>query len=222
MKAVDLRFCAVLDVDRLAGEPGEVAHAAAQGGCTLVEWAGPSAGTRAQIDAARRVKARLDGTGVRLVVRGRVDIALAAEADGVHLEQSDMHATDARQLLGRNKLVGITVQSPSQADELYRLPVDFCWVSPVFPAEPDTSASDAQGLNGLSRVSFRARLASGGLPVGAGGGITLANVGPVIGAGADGVAVEFGALSAEAVAEAAGALRRKVDEALAARTAQRP
>lgn len=222
MTAIDLRFCAILDVERLTGDPADVALAAARGGCTLVEWNGANAATRAEIDVIRRVKARLAGTGVRLVVRGRVDVALAAEADGVHLEQPDMHPTDARWLLGRDRLVGITVHSPSQADELYRLPVDFCWVSPVFPAEPDTSPPEAQGLNGLSRVSFRARLASGGLPVGARGGISASNIGQVIGAGADGIAIGFGALSAKEVLDTAAAIRRKVDEALSARTAQRP
>jgi thiamine-phosphate pyrophosphorylase len=222
MTAIDLRFCAILDVERLTGDPADVALAAARGGCTLVEWNGANAATRAEIDVIRRVKARLAGTGVRLVVRGRVDVALAAEADGVHLEQPDMHPTDARWLLGRDRLVGITVHSPSQADELYRLPVDFCWVSPVFPAEPDASPPEAQGLNGLSRVSFRARLASGGLPVGARGGISASNIGQVIGAGADGIAIGFGALSAKEVLDTAAAIRRKVDEALSARTAQRP
>lgn len=222
MRAIDLRFCAILDSERLTGDPGEAALAAAQGGCTLLEWTGTSAATRGQIEAARQVRARLDGTAARLVVRGRLDIALAAEADGVHLEQGDMHPTDARRLLGRDKLVGITVQSPAQADELYRLPVDFCWVAPVFPPEAETAAAETQGLNGLSRIAFRARLASGGLPVGAGGGIALSNIGQVIGAGADGVAVGFGAVSAREIRETAGAIRRKVDEALSARTAQRP
>lgn len=222
MTAVDLRFCAILDVEHLTGDAADVALAATRGGCTLVECAGTSAATRSQIEAARAIRERLAGSGVPFVVRSRVDIALAADADGVHLGQDDMHPTDARRLLGRDRLVGITVQSPAQADELYRLPVDFCWVSPVFPAEPDTPAPEAQGLNGLSRVSFRARLASGGLPVGAGGGIAMSNIGQVIGAGADGIAVAFGGLSAKEALETAGTIRRKVDEVLSARTAQRP
>lgn len=222
MTAVDLRFCAILDLDDLAGDPGEAALALVRGGCTLLELVSRDGSTRARIEAGRRVKARLAGMGVPLLYRARVDVAFAADADGVHLEQTDMHPSDARRLLGRDALVGITVQRPAEADELYRLPVDFCRVSPVFAAEPEASTVEAGGLNGLSRIAFRARLASGGIPVGAAGGIDQSNIGQVIGAGADGVAVRFPTPPARDMVEAAGAIRRKVDEALAARTAQRP
>ena len=221
MTAVDLRFCAILDPERVGGDLGEVALAAARGGCTLVELRGGGATTRTRVADARRVKASLEGTAVRVLVAGRVDVALAAEADGVHLEQNDMHANDARRLLGRDRVIGVAVRNPAQADELYRLPVDFSWVSSIFAPENADPDGEPNGLNGLSRVAFRARLASGGTPVGARGGLELPNVGRVVGAGADGVAVRLDARSPEQALEAAGAIRRKVDEALATRASYR-
>lgn len=222
MTAVDLRACAILDADLLGGrDPTAAALAAARGGFTLLEVRDGRSGARLFVDSVRQIKAALAGSGVPVVVASRVDVALATAADGVSLEQADMHPVDARRLLGATSLIGITVETPAQADELYRLPVDWCWVGPVFPDDAEAEPDTRLGLNGLSRVAFRARLASGGLPVGATGGIDHGRAALVIGAGADGVAVAWQA-EGRAGEEAARALRRAVERAVETRGVVRP
>lgn len=220
MAALDLRLCAVLDPERPEGDPAELARAAARGGCTLLEQACSGGHARRAVENARRLRAALEGTGVPLLVAGRVDVAVAAEADGVHLEQSDLHPAEARALIGRDRLLTLTIEAPAQADELYRMPVDGCWIAPVFAGAD--AAGEGLGLSGFGRIAFRARLASGGVPVGASGGITAAIVARVIGAGADGVRIGFDGLRPEEAFETVRSIRRRVDEALAARGGSRP
>lgn len=220
MAALDPRLCVVLDPERPEGDPAELARAAARGGCTLLEQASSGGHARQAVETARRLRAALGGTGVPLLVAGRVDVSFAAEADGVHLEQADLHPIEARALIGRGRLLTLTIEDPAQADELYRMPVDGCWIAPIFAGVD--AAGEGLGLNGLSRIAFRARLASGGAPVGASGGIEAATAARVIGAGADGVRVGLHGLRPEEAFETVRSIRRAVDEALAARGGGRP
>ncbi len=162
------------------------------------------------------------GGRVPLLVNDRVDLALAAGADGVHLGQSDMHPADARRLLGREAIIGLTVKTAAQADELYRLPIDYACIGGVFATSSKDNPDPPVGLDGLTRILFRARLARGqSLPVGAIAGIGLDNVAEVIAAGADGVAVISSLFKAESVAGRARALRDRIDAGLAARSTAR-
>ena len=125
MNRVDLRLYGILDPERTRGRPlPDLARAAAAGGCTLIQYRDKHAGGRALVETTRALKAALAGTGVPLLVNDRVDVALAAGADGVHLGQSDMHPADARRLLGREAIVGLTLKTPAHADEMYRMAVD--------------------------------------------------------------------------------------------------
>lgn len=223
MTTVDLRVSGILDLDVLmGGSEAEHALAAARGGCTLIAVRGHSSNARLLAESVRRILAAVDGTGVPVLVQGRADVALAAGAHGVHLGQQDLHASDARRLLGPDRIVSTTIETPAQADELYRLPVDCCWIGPVYPDPGEPPSETLVGLNGLSRIAFRARLATGGLPVGASGGIEPSRAGALIGAGADGVAVPLAAPDAAATAQLAGAVRRLVDSALQSRAMAQP
>ncbi|MFL5169415.1 MAG: thiamine phosphate synthase, partial [Microvirga sp.] len=190
MNAVDLRLYGIVDPGRTGGrDPVPLAAAAVAGGCTLIQYRDKEADTRTFVARARSLKAALAGTRVPLLVNDRVDVALAAQADGVHVGQDDMHAADARRLLGPEAIVGLTIKTPAQADELYRLPVDYACIGGVFPTASKANAEPPVGLDGFSRIAFRARLAGGKLPVGAIAGIDHTNAAAVIAAGADGVAV---------------------------------
>jgi thiamine-phosphate pyrophosphorylase len=150
---------------------------------------------------------------VPLLINDRVDIALAAGADGVHLGQSDMHPADARALLGQGSIIGLTLKTSEQADAMASMPVDYSCVGGVFATVSKDNPDPPIGLNGLREIVAHARLASRG-PVGAIAGINASNAASVIAAGADGIAVIsalFTALDPEAEAKQ---LRRLVDHTL--------
>jgi thiamine-phosphate diphosphorylase len=215
---VDLRLYGIIDPERTGGRDlVDLARAAVAGDCTLLQYRDKRAGGRGLVERARALKRALDGSGVPLLVNDRVDVALAAGADGVHLGQEDLHPRDARRLLGPGLIIGITIKTPTQADELYRLPVDYACIGGVFATDSKDTPEPPIGLDGLGRIAFRVRLASPGLPVGAIAGIDADNAASVIGAGADGVAV-ISAIFAAADPEArASELRAVVDLTLASR-----
>ncbi len=137
---------------------------------------------------SRALNEALTSTGLPLLVNDRVDVALAVGADGVHLGQDNMHPADARRLLGPRAIIGLTVKTTDQADELFRLPVDYACIGGVFATVSKNNPAPPVGLDGLSHIAFRARLA-GSLPVGAIAGIDHGNAASVIAAGVGGVAM---------------------------------
>ena len=222
---VDLRLYGLLDVG-VCGADGrrlaDMAAAAVSGGCTLFQYREKDiADARAALARIRTIHAALAGRAP-LLVNDRVDLALAAGCEGVHLGQSDLHPADARRLLGEGAIVGLTLKTGAQADELYRLPVDYACIGGVFSTASKDNPDPPVGLDGFARIAFRARLARGSaVPVGAIAGIDASNAAAVIAAGADGIAVISALFGAEAVEGRARDLRARVDAALAERGAIR-
>jgi thiamine-phosphate pyrophosphorylase len=221
-RPVDLRLYGLLDTG-VSGTDGNrlaaMAAEAVQGGCTLLQYREKSIpDARAALARIRAIHAALAGTGVPLLVNDRVDLALAAGVEGVHLGQSDLHPAEARRLLGREALIGLTLKTGTQADELYRLPVDYACIGGVFATTSKDNPDPPVGLDGLARIVFRGRLARGAaFPLGAIAGIDASNAAAVIEAGADGIAVITSLFGGESVAGRARDLRFRVDSALAAR-----
>jgi thiamine-phosphate pyrophosphorylase len=133
---------------------------------------------RAAVEVARRSR-------VTLIVNDRVDIALAANAHGVHLGQDDMPPDAARQLLGDEAIIGYSTHNIEQATKALSLPIDYLAIGPIFATSTKTDTSPVLGLDGLRAV----RKAIGAVPLVAIGGISLTNARGVIEAGADSVAV---------------------------------
>jgi thiamine-phosphate diphosphorylase len=220
MNPVDLRLYGIVDPTRTLGRDlVPLVRAAVAGGCTLIQYRDKPADTRAFVEQTRGLKAALEGTRVPLLVNDRVDVALAAGADGVHVGREDMHPADARRLLGPRAIIGITIKTPAQADELYRMPVDYACIGGVFATGSKLNPEPPVGLDGFSRIAFRARLAGGNMPVGAIAGIDHTNAASVIAMGADGIAVISAIFAVDNVEGAAQRLRTTVDGTLAARGA---
>ena len=218
MNPVDLRLYGILDAERAPeGDPATLALAAVAGGCTLIQLRDKGDDLRAFVERARSVKAALADTGVPLLINDRIDVALAVGADGVHLGQKDLHPAIARHLLGPRGIVGLTIKTATQADELYRLPVDYACIGGIFATLSKNNPEPPIGLEGLGRIAFRARLAAPGLTVGAIAGIDASNAASVIGAGADGIAVISAIFAAENIEGEARRLRTIVDQTLASR-----
>jgi thiamine-phosphate pyrophosphorylase len=123
--------------------------------------------------------------GVLLIINDRVDIALALQADGVHLGQDDLPAEAARRILGRRALIGLSTHNPHQAQLAARLPVDYVAIGPIFATPSKISSNPAIGLENLALVSQ----VLGDVPLVAIGGITTENMGLALNAGADAVAI---------------------------------
>jgi thiamine-phosphate pyrophosphorylase len=123
--------------------------------------------------------------GVRLIINDRVDIALALHADGVHLGQDDLPPEAARGLLGEEAIIGFSTHSVEQASVAARLPIDYLAIGPIFETSSKEKPDPIAGLEGLRRV----REITGEIPLVAIGGIRLENVGEVLKAGADSIAV---------------------------------
>ncbi|MBM4287715.1 MAG: thiamine phosphate synthase [Deltaproteobacteria bacterium] len=162
-----------------AGNANDVAQAVAAG-VRVVQYREKEADTPAMIEEARILR-RLC-RGALFLINDRVEVALAVEADGVHLGQEDLHYSEARRLLGPGKIIGITVNTVAQAIEAAQLGADYLGVSPIFATRTKPDAGEPAGLALLREIRARVRL-----PLVAIGGITLDNAPAVIQAGADGL-----------------------------------
>lgn len=188
----------------------DLVRAALRGGVTAVQLREKECATRAFVDLARALKAILAPAGVPLVIDDRIDVALAACADGVHIGQSDMEYRDARRLLGPDAVIGLSVETLDQAERAAALDVDYLGVGPVFPTPTKTDAAPAWGIDGLAAL----RRASRQVLV-AVGGINRQNAGALIRAGADGIAVVSAICSAPDPEQAARELRAAISAARA-------
>ena len=180
-----LRLCLVTD-RRLAGvRPlAEIVAAAARGGATMVQLREKEATTRAFLEEARALKAMLAPLGVKFLVNDRLDIALAVDADGLHVGQDDMPVDEARRLLGPDKIIGLSITEPEQALRPDAAAADYLGVGPVYAQQTKGDASAPLGVEGFCRAR---RLAA--KPMLAIGGLTPENSAPLVAAGAAGVAV---------------------------------
>lgn len=206
--AFDLTLYVVVGPDVTAGrDVTSVALAAVRGGATMIQLR-YKAGTSEVMQAAREVIEVLRPTGVPVIINDRVDLARALGAQGVHLGQQDARPSDARNVLGEDAIVGLSITAPDQLSSVDPSIVDYLGVGPVFdtPSKPD--AAPPLGLETLSQITATVRL-----PVAAIGGVTEANAAAVIRAGADGLAVISAICAADNPEEAARALAARIDEA---------
>lgn len=186
----------------------DVVNEAVAGGVTCVQIREKHSSTREFLHQAERVMTVLDGTGVPLLINDRVDVALAVEADGVHLGQQDMPYAAARALLGPDAIIGVSVESIADVVQANGWDVDYLGVSPIFetPTKRDTRGS--WGLDGLARVRALTHH-----PLVAIGGINWRNVADTVRSGADGIAVVSAISAAADPRRAAEDLRQRIDRA---------
>lgn len=186
MNPSDLRLYLVTDRALCLGRPLEwVVEEAVAGGVTMVQLREKDASTREFIDLALRLRPILAQAHVPLLINDRVDIAMAVDADGVHLGQSDMPYPMARRLLGPSKIIGLSVESLPDARAAAAIPgLDYLAVSPVYSTPTKTDTAPALGLPGVREIA-----ALSPAPVVGIGGLNLATAPDVIAAGAAGVAV---------------------------------
>ena len=197
-----LKLYLVTDRDLSLGRSlEEIVREAVAGGVTMVQLREKDAATGEFVELGRRLMSLLKPLGVPLIINDRVDVALAVDADGVHIGQSDMSYADARRLLGPEKIIGLSVENFEDLESANKLDVDYIGISPVYGTPTKTDTAEPFGLEGLKeavRLSLHPTVAIGGMNV--------ATAGEVIAAGADGVAVVSAICSAASARDAAAEL----------------
>lgn len=209
MGTLDYSLYLVTDRGLAQGRPlSEVVRQAVEGGVTVVQLREKQASGRAFLEEAWRLKELLAEYRVPLIINDRLDIALAVDADGVHLGQDDLPLEVGRALLGPAKIIGISVNTVAEAQAAAAGGADYLGVSPVFETPTKTDTPPAVGLEGVARLRAAVEIPLVGI-----GGIHPANAGAVIRAGCDGVAVVSAIMSAPDPRQAARALREEVERA---------
>ncbi len=165
---------------------------AIEAGVSCVQLREKDASSRLFLERAMVLKSILKPSGTPLIINDRVDIALAVNADGVHLGQSDMPYEHARKLLGPDAVIGLSVETWEDVEEAESLDVNYLGVSPVFATPTKTDTKNLWGLEGLGKISNFSRH-----PLVAIGGLSELNIQKVIRAGADAIAVVSAICSAK-------------------------
>jgi thiamine-phosphate pyrophosphorylase len=169
-------------------------QAAKAAGVTVVQYRNKTSDTgkmRAEALALKKIC-----RGMAFIINDRIDIALAVDADGVHIGQEDMPCPIARNLLGPEKIIGVSVQTVAQARQAEKDGADYLGVGPIFSTMTKNDAGAPMGLQLLQDIKKQSSL-----PLVAIGGITLENAGPVIAAGANAICAISAVVTNENVQE---------------------
>src|SRR5215471_17045548 len=153
MEQLDLRLYAIVDPENTGGHDlVDLARAVAAGGATLVQLRDKVHDTAHMIAQARALKVALAPFGVPLIINDRVDVALAVDADGVHVGQEDMAVEEARRLLGAGAIIGLSVKSVEQAEAAPIELLDYVGIGGVFATSSKDNPSPPIGPAGLARI----------------------------------------------------------------------
>ena len=159
----------------------EIAKKVLAGGAGILQLRGKGLSSKELLEQAREIREIAREAGAIFIVNDRADVALLADADGVHLGQDDLPIAKAREILGREKLIGLSTHNLKQAIKAEFEGAAYIGFGPVFGT---TTKAEAKGLQALREIRK-----SVNIPIVAIGGINIENVIDVISAGADAVAV---------------------------------
>ncbi|MFN8485496.1 MAG: thiamine phosphate synthase [Anaerolineae bacterium] len=186
----------------------DIARAAIAGGATVVQLRQKHGSTREMALLGHALRRLTREAGVTFIVNDRLDVALAVDADGVHVGQDDLPADAARALLGPGRLLGVSAATPDEARAAHAAGADYLGVGAVYATGSKADAGAPIGLDGLALVAQ-----STPLPVVAIGGIGPGRAAPCIAHGAAGVAVISAIVSQDDPQAAARRLRAEIDAA---------
>jgi thiamine-phosphate diphosphorylase len=186
----------------------EVVKAAFAGGATAIQLRWKSGTLREALNVGREIQVICAKSDVLFVVNDRIDLALALDADCVHLGEEDLPVDVARRIVGDRMLIGYSPPTLDEAIDAQRLGADYLGVGPVYGTR---SKADAGAAVGVDRIAAVAQAVS--IPIVGIGGITAANAAPVIEAGAAGVSVISSVVATDDIEAAARDLRGAVNGA---------
>lgn len=183
----------------------DVVLAAVRGGVTAVQLRRKDDAAGAFVEEARALVEVLRPLGIPLIVNDRVDVALAADADGVHVGQRDLSVADVRRIGGEQLLVGLSVTSMDDARAVPACGVDYAGVGPVFATASKPDAAPPLGVDGTRAVCSLLSV-----PCVAIGGVGIDNIDAVLATGVAGVAVISAICAAASPHAAAGELSERI------------
>ncbi|MBN2609242.1 MAG: thiamine phosphate synthase [Candidatus Fermentibacteraceae bacterium] len=185
----------------------ETCRLALLAGVGTVQLRDKAASTRELLDTAGLLSGLCMEAGALFIVNDRVDVAMAAGADGVHLGQDDMPVRNARKLLGKDAVIGVSVRTAGEARSAFLEGADYLAANLVFATDTKTDLGEPLGLEGVREIKSAAPL-----PLVAIGGIKPSNSGDVLRWGADGIAVVSAVMAAEDVGGAVAELLDRMAE----------
>lgn len=174
------------------------------GGATFIQLREKNLDEESFLKEAKEIKGLCNRYNVPFVINDNVDIALKIGADGVHVGQSDMQANNVREILGNDKIIGVTAKTVEQALIAEKRGADYLGVGAVFST---STKADAKGIDGNT---FKAICNAVHIPVVAIGGINQENVSKLKGYGMNGVAVISGIFGQKDIKTATEILKKKV------------
>ena len=205
----DLLLYAVTDRHWLNGrELVDVVKESIDGGVTMLQLREKTLEEDKFLEEAKLLQALCRERKIPFIINDNVDIAVAMDADGVHVGQSDMEALDVRAKVGPDKIVGVSAQTVEQALLAEKHGADYLGVGAVFPTGSKDDADD------VSYETLKAICEAVSIPVVAIGGISQENVGRLAGSGICGVAVISAIYAAKDICAAASKLKRATEEML--------
>ena len=205
----DKRFCLYLVTQRfnLSNEEfSKIILQAVKGGVKVVQLREKNISKQEFVALGKIIKPILKAFNVPLIINDQIEVALELKAEGLHIGQSDALPIEARRLLGKNSIIGLSVETMQQCLDAETLPIDYIAASPVYLTPTKTDTGKAWGLEGLKEL----RRNSSHYIV-AIGGINMENAKAVRQAGADGIAVVSAIFNAHDPFEAAQNLSREID-----------
>jgi len=192
----------------------EVVKAALAGGVDVVQLRDKTVETSLMVEDGLRLRELTAKAGKPLIVNDRIDVALAIEADGAHVGQTDIPAAMARALLTVPKILGVSTSAADMARRAFQDRADYIGFGPLYHTATKQTVASPRGLEMLPQV-----LDAVPIPVVVLGGISLDNIEDVVAAGADHVAVCSCIVAADDVQRAAATLKERMEKARTRRRA---
>jgi thiamine-phosphate pyrophosphorylase len=183
----------------------EVIEAAVSGGVTLVQLREKEASTQEFYREGIKIKDYLEAAHIPLIINDRIDIALALDADGVHLGQEDMPVDVARKILGPHKIIGVSAFTTDEAVAAESMGADYLGLSPIFFTTTKPELVAEIGMEGISSLKRAVKIPIVGI-----GSMNQSNAYEAVKMGLDGVAVVSAICSQEDPKAAAQALKEEV------------
>jgi len=184
----------------------EVAEAAIVGGATVIQFRDKEMEDAEAIEICQKIHKLTKKKGVPFIVNDRIEVAKVIGADGVHLGQEDLPLGFARKVLGKDKIIGVSIKTVKQALKAVEEGADYLGVGSIYPTATKSDAGEALGITRLKEIKK-----SVNIPIVAIGGINENNLEEVLWAGADGVAVISAVVTAPDITEACRKLKTKIE-----------
>jgi thiamine-phosphate pyrophosphorylase len=185
----------------------EISEASIKGGADVIQLRDKTASSHKLFETAIQIRKITEKAGVQFIVNDRLDIALAANADGLHVGQDDLPALVARRFLGPDKILGASAKSIEEAIRAEKDGADYLGVGPIFEARgTKADAGKPKGLQLIKDIHQKCLL-----PIVAIGGINLKNISSVIEAGAQCAAVISAVVSAPDLSNAVQSLKDQIE-----------